>query len=70
MVGERAMSFYTSIGPKRGAIMWFDNYRAIGVLSAPENHVTVGMALRNRCDDHGRQLYRLSLHDGGDLPGA
>jgi hypothetical protein len=29
----------------------------------------VGMALGNRRDDQGRQLYRLSLHHDGDLPG-
>jgi hypothetical protein len=63
------MRYFTNIGPERGPILYRDHLDAIGVLSAPDNHLPIGMALGNRRDDQGRQLYRLSLHRGGDLPG-
>jgi hypothetical protein len=40
--------------------------------STDTEHVNmpIGMALGNRWDDRGRQLYRLSFRNGGDLPGV
>jgi hypothetical protein len=63
------MRYFTNIGPERGPILYRDHLDAIGVLSAPDNHLPIGMALGNRRGDQGRQLYRLYLHHGGDLPG-
>jgi hypothetical protein len=69
------MRYFTSNGPKKGAIMWRHNYEAIGVLAHPFDDLDgfalpIGMALGNRWDDDGRQLYRLTLKKGGDLPGV
>jgi hypothetical protein len=49
--------------------MYRDNYGEIGVLSAPDNHMPIGMALGSGWDDHGLQLFKLTLKDGGNLPG-
>jgi hypothetical protein len=64
-----AVRYFTNIGPERGPILYRDNYGAIGVLLAPDNHMPVGMALGFTWDDQGRQLYRLTLRKGGNRPG-
>ena len=63
------MRYFTNIGPERGPILWRDHLDAIGVLQAPDNHPPVGMALGAGWDDHGLQLFKLNLKDGGNLPG-
>jgi hypothetical protein len=67
--------YFTTSGPKRGPILWRDHYDAIGVYEFPSTdteHVSmpIGMALGDRWDYQRRQLYRLTLKKGGDLPGV
>jgi hypothetical protein len=66
--GMADATYFTNIGPEKGPILWRDHHGAIGVLSAPDNHMPIGMALENRWDDQGRQLYRLIVRKV-ELPG-
>ena len=63
------MRYFTNIGPERGPILYRDHLDAIGVLQAPDNHLPIGMALGAEWDDYGLQLFKLTLKDGGNLPG-
>jgi hypothetical protein len=62
------MSYYADVGPERGPILWRDNYDAINVLEAPDNHTPIGMALGVGWGPGGVQRFRLIVH-GVDVPG-
>jgi hypothetical protein len=63
-----AARYFTNVGPAKGPILWRAHHGAIGVLSAPDNHLPIGMALGGKRDDQGRQLYRLTVRKV-ELPG-
>jgi hypothetical protein len=60
--------YFTNIGPKSGPILWRDNYHAIGVLQAPDNHMPIGLALPIGRDDDVVEVWRLIVH-GVEVPG-
>ena len=62
------MRYYTNCGPVSGPALYRQLPGAIGVLEAPDNNVSVGLALGLGPDDGGIAVWELSVH-GAAVPG-
>ena len=63
-------SYFTDHGPERGPWLYRDSRMsgAIGVLSAPDKHLPIGMALSNGPDGAGIDRWKLTV-PGAELHG-
>jgi hypothetical protein len=63
-------AYYTDHGPERGPWLYRDSRMssAIGVLSAPDKHLPIGMALSQGTDGAGIARWKPTVR-GAELPG-
>jgi hypothetical protein len=63
-----SQAYYSTVGPAAGALRYMDCPGAIGVHDSAAGGVPIGAAYPAWCDDQGRALFRLVVHQG-ELPG-
>jgi hypothetical protein len=69
-----AATYFTTVGPKKGSILWKHRLGAIGVYPPPDSqsnrpYMPIGMAMGGAWDEKGRKTWRVFWKKGGELPG-